>query len=217
MNVMKTVLGVLLLGLTTLTFAADEDGKFAAKGAGRKSCEAYLMAKDNAQLSAQKPTGENAKEHSLNDFRLYAGWLEGYITAYNQFQSGNYDITPWQTTELLMVLLARHCKDNPETRILSATNGLIQALFPARLQAESQVMEVTLLQHKSYYYTEIIFQVKKRLTQLGLYSGDVTQSTYATPEIQAMRAFQKKHGLPETGVPDQRSLTHLFLRMKAPS
>ena len=179
-------------------WAADKDGKFAAKGAGRKSCEQFLIAKKNVS----------------QDYLLYAGWLEGYVSAYNRFQKSTYDITPWQTTELLLSMTEHHCKSNPASRILSVTDGLMKALFPARLESESTIVELNVMNRKSYFYAEIIKQVKARLEQLGFYSGDVESDHFGRAEIEAMRLFQQKSGLRETGIPDQYSLSQLFLRLK---
>ena len=70
MMIKSLVLSALFI-FSSLIYAADVDGKFAVKGAGRKSCESFLQAKASGS----------------NDYLLYAGWVEGFISSYNQFSS----------------------------------------------------------------------------------------------------------------------------------
>ncbi len=195
MKIWSTV-ALMVFMQTSGAYAADDDGKFAAKGAARKSCADFVQ----------------AQQTKSRDYYLFGGWLEGYITAYNQFQKDTYDITPWQTTELLLALTAHHCKDNPNTRLLNVTSGLIKTLTPLRLSKESPVVKLNIADHDSYYYSEVIKMVKSRLKQLGVYQGDITSDTYAAAEITAMRAFQLRAGIRGTGIPDQQTLVQRFLR-----
>lgn len=178
------------------TMSADLNGNFSVKGAGRKSCSDFLEAKDSAN----------------SDYLLYGGWVEGYISSYNQFQPKNYDITPWQSTELLLIFLAEHCKTNPEARILSVVNGLIKAFFPIRLQEESKLVKVTLGKHDTYYYGEIIKRVKERLKAAQIYHGDTNSDSFGAEEVAAIVKFQENAGLTATGILDQNTLTRLFLK-----
>jgi len=52
------------------TYAADADGKFAVKGAGKRSCNDFVQAADEKS----------------SDFLLYGGWLEGYLSHFNSNQ-----------------------------------------------------------------------------------------------------------------------------------
>lgn len=176
--------------------AADTNGKFSVKGAGRKSCNDFLDAKASAS----------------SDYLLYGGWVEGYISSYNQFQPKNYDISPWQTTELLLVFLAEHCKDNTSAKILSVVNGLIKAFFPIRLEEESNLVKVKLGDHETYYYGEIIKRVKERLKAAKVYNGDTKSDNFGGEEITAIVEFQKRSGLTVTRILDQNTLTRLFLK-----
>lgn len=185
-----------LLFVSVQAYSADEEGKFAGKGAGRKSCSDF-----SASI-----------EQKNSDRQLYAGWLEGYFTSYNQFQTNNYDISPWQTTELLMVLLQRHCHLNPQVKYLEAVNSLIQAFFPIRLTSENRIVQIKVGESSAYYYEEILIRAKKRLKLLGYYEGDVESSAYTENDIAAFIAYQKKHKLSVTGMPDQKTLASLFLK-----
>lgn len=196
MNSFKAIaLAMLLSTHVGVASAADEDGKFAVKGAGKRLCSNFLLA------SAQKST----------DYYLYGGWLEGYISAYNRFQPQNYDATPWQTTELLLALLQQDCENAKDTHFLTVTNGLLKALFPIRLSAESALVAIDVNDAKSYFYVEILKRAKQRLIKMdylnALGSDDFDQET-----LDAFKHFQSDRGLAQTGVPDQNTLMNLFLK-----
>lgn len=179
--------------------AADVDGKFAVKGAGRKACSDFL----------------SARSAGSNDYLLYAGWVEGFLSSYNQFQPNNYDITPWQTTELLMVLVAEQCTRSPDSRILSVVNGLVKAFFAIRLSEESQILKVSYDGRDTYYYSEIIRRVKERLKYVSGYQGDVNSDAFGAEEIRSIVEFQKAAGLNVTRILDQETLSALFLKATA--
>jgi len=185
------------LSISFNTLSADSQGKFAVKGAGKHAC------KDFTKAVSTRTT----------DYYLFGGWIEGFISSYNQFQPQNFDITPWQTTELLLTLLKSHCAKNPDTKFLSATNSLIKTLFPIRLTENSNLMSVQVGKSKSYFYQEIITRVKGRLKTMGYLTGDIN-STFKQVDAIALEKYQRKIGLTPTGVLDQKTLASLFLKSK---
>lgn len=187
---------IVLSLLSHLAWSADEELKFAAKGAGRMDCADFVV-------SAEKKN---------TDYQLYAGWLEGFLTSYNQFQPHNYDITPWQTTELMLLLLERQCKEHPEQKYLDATNSLIKSLFPARLVKQDDIVQVSFGSYHGYFYQQTLLQAKQRLKNLGFYQQEVVADEFKQSDVKAFSSYQKKHGLKVTGFPDQRTLATLFLK-----
>ena len=175
--------------------AADEEGKFAAKGAGKRDCSNFV------QTIEQRST----------DYYMYGGWLEGYLSSYNAFQPNNYDATPWQTTELLLTLLKRHCDNNPEVKFLSAVNSLLKTFYPIRLEGENKLIKISVNGAETYFYEEILLRAKERLKILGYIDGDVV-ADYDEGDIQAFEKYQKDIGITITGVPDQNTLLSLFLK-----
>jgi hypothetical protein len=195
---MKTLINLLVICCLSISFqavSADNQGKFAVKGAGKHACKDFTKA-------------ANAR---TTDYYLFGGWVEGFISSYNQFQPENFDITPWQTTELILTLLKTHCAKNPDTRFLSATNSLIKTLFPIRLNENSNLMSVQVGKSKSYFYQEIITRVKSRLKAMGYLSGNIN-STFKQEDAIALEKFQRKIGLTPTGMLDQQTLASLFLK-----
>lgn len=193
------VLSVSLL-MSFNSIAADSDGKFAVKGAGRKTCEQFV---------------ETAKLKN-SDLYLYGGWIEGFVSAYNQHQPNTYDVTPWQTTELMLFLLQEHCKKHPETRFLTAVNGIFKALHPIALTKESPVSKVSVEDTHAYFYVDVIKQVQQRLTALDFYTGEI-DGNYNNELVKALAKYQQKFGLSVTGYPDQQSLTHMFIKLRSPA
>jgi len=192
---LNSIFLLISLSLSAPTFSADSNGKFSVKGAGKRSCENFIKA------SNTKGT----------DYYLYGGWLEGYLSSYNQFQEKNFDISPWQTTELMLALLKKQCSSHPDTKFLSAVNSLIKTLFPIRLNSESNLVKIQVGKSESYYYQEIIQRAKKRLQKLGYIKGQL-QSGFTKNDALAFEKFQKAIGLPATGIPDQRTLLSLFIK-----
>lgn len=175
--------------------SADNDNKFAVKGAGKRTCADFI------QASKQKST----------DYYLYGGWLEGYLSAYNQFQKNNFDVTPWQTTELLLVLLNQHCVKNNDVKFLSAASSLIKTLFPIRLKQEDNLVKIQVAGTESYYYQTIIERAKFRLKKLG-YEVDMQSNGFTRKDAIAFEKFQENIGLKVTGLPNQKTLMSLFLK-----
>jgi hypothetical protein len=175
--------------------AADEEGKFAVKGAGKRDCSNFVQ----------------TIEQGSTDYYMYGGWLEGYLSSYNSFQPNNYDATPWQTTELLMTLLKRHCDSNPDVKFLSAVNSLLKTFYPIRLEGENKLIKISVNGADTYFYQEILLRAKERLKMLGYLNGEVI-ADYDEGDIQAFEKYQKDIGISITGVPDQNTLLSLFVK-----
>jgi hypothetical protein len=195
MNTWK-IISASALSICFLVNAADSDGNFAAKGAARQDCQDY-----SASAAAKN-----------SDFLLYSGWVEGYISAYNQFAPDNYDLLPWQTTELFMLLLARHCEAHPNAKFFDAANSLIKAFYPIRLTAKNTVVAVTTNQRTLYMYEEILSRAQARLSNMGFYTNPPVRARFSEADSKALVAFQTAAGLSVTGTFDQETLTALFLK-----
>ncbi|MCP5466037.1 MAG: peptidoglycan-binding protein [Sinobacteraceae bacterium] len=188
----------LALGMSLLAgpvLAADSKGNFAVEGAGAQSCEAFLK----------------AKEKGGNDLAIFAGWIDGYLTGANQHAADTYDFTPWQTVGLLIAALANHCEKDPKRPFVVAVNNMIGALKAERMQTRSETVRVDVDGHTGLFYKSVIQDAQKRLADEKLFSGQADGSIGKATQ-DAFRAFQKREGLKETGVPDQATLFKLFVR-----
>lgn len=195
---MKKLTILLLFSSFTLSlsaFSADSDGKFAVKGAGKRSCSNFI----------------STAENKTTDYYLYGGWLEGFLSSYNQFQPKNFDITPWQTTELMLTLLKNHCETNPDIKFLSAVNSLIKTLFPIRLDTNNNLVKIQVGSFEGFYYQEIILRAKQRLKKLGHLNTEI-KNEFSKTDALAFEGYQRSIGLKPTGIPDQKTLLSLFLK-----
>jgi hypothetical protein len=77
-----------------------------------------------------------------------------------------------------MTLVAFQCKDKPQACLLNMTNSLLASLYSARLKQESKVVRIDVLDHQSYFFSDIVKLVKLRLTQLGFYKGKTNSDAY---------------------------------------
>jgi murein L,D-transpeptidase YcbB/YkuD len=193
---------IAFLGLAQLSGtapAADKDGRYAIKGVGNSSCEQYLV--------------ETGKQ-THNAF-VFAGFLNGYITAQNQHLKDTFDLSSWENIDTLASYLAGYCEKHRDKSFFTATASLVNALFPQRIQAASPVMEIGEPGKTVQLYDEVVKRTRTKLADADLLqaSGD---AKFDAAMRDAIRAFQKKHGLDPTGMPDQQTLHRLF-RGEAPS
>ena len=181
--------------------AADSSGDFAIRGVGRISCKELSDAvdkKDKQRLS------------------FFGTWLEGYISAANQFSEDTFDVTPWQTTELLLALLGRACAQHQDRNFMAVAGRLIAEMQPLRLTERSPVLKLQTADNVQVQYKEIVERVRTRLIELG-YTFEVEGiiGEKALEELRAnVRAYQEGHRLPPSGELDQHTLLNLFVLPK---
>ncbi len=183
---------ILLFPLNTL--AADKDNNFAVKGLAAASCATFV----------------EEREKLSQTYGEAMAWLTGYISAYNHLKADTYDVAPWQSAELLSSLLASHCKNNPAESFFIASNKLINTIEKDRLRVTSEIITISIGDHRLNIYKDMVFRIQGALKEKGHLkirwgTGDYDQSTIA-----AMKAFQAENNIGATGVPDQQSLFLLF-------
>lgn len=198
----RLVAGVLLVALGAVGLASaearDAGGAYAIKGVGRTACADYVRAYAGAAASEGK---------SLLPF---AGWLDGYMTGFNHFQTATYDVAPWQTTELMLAMVAKHCGSHRDRLFVEAVNDLVLILYPDRLEAESEIVRVENAGQAVFLYRGLLEEVRARLTSAGLSPGD-EDAPYDRAFAEALKAYQARRGLPASGLPDQATMNALFL------
>ncbi len=174
--------------------AADREGRFALDGGGAAACAQFLQ----------------AREAKAAELSLFAGWIDGYLSAVNQMRPETYDITPWQTTDLLLVLVENYCRANPKEAFGLAVNRLGAALAKDRMTTQSPMMVAG---HKGAVvsvYEEIIVRVHGALVERKHLPKEAEPKF--TPEMRvALEKFQQERKIPVTGLPDQKTLFLLFL------
>jgi hypothetical protein len=118
MTYMRALSLIALLTLGSFASAADKNGLFAIRGAGLLTCHTFVQ----------------EREAASDAYVMIGGWLDGYVTAINELSLETFDVTPYESTELLTILINRHCKDNPTDILYAVTNNLLAKLFDDRLR-----------------------------------------------------------------------------------
>ncbi|MBL26200.1 MAG: hypothetical protein CMM50_01430 [Rhodospirillaceae bacterium] len=186
---MLGAVGALLLAGALPAAAADGDGNFAIDGAGTVTCDRFIEAYDG----------------KTRDYYVYAGWVDGYVTATNQQQDETYDLTPWQTTEFLLDLVAQYCRANPKQKFIYGVTELLRYLYQGRLQELSEIAQIQHGSKGAYFYRATIQSVQEALAERSLFEGEA-DGVFDEEVAKSLARFQGLSGLPETGWLDQRTL-----------
>lgn len=173
--------------------AADREGRFAFEGAGLGTCQQFISNRDK----------------NSTDFFLYAGWIDGYVTGLNRFMPETYDLAPWQTTEVLVAMVASYCSQNPEANFAGAVERLGAHLKTERLVRREELIQVSYQDRTVLIYPSVLDRVKKALLSQGLLKGPLGKG-FDEPTALALMEFQRRHKLEVNGLPTHVSLTRLF-------
>jgi len=188
-------LGLLAVLAAWPVAAADGAGRFSIRGAGLLTCDIYVK--------------ERAKKSSA--YAMIGGWLDGYITGLNQFSSETYDVTSFESTELLAYILETHCRDNPVDRLFPVVNTIFAKLNEDRLRTGSPIVAVRVGEREVPLYREVVRRMQEELKRRGHYRGEPT-GEFETATEKAVAAFQRAQKLTPTGFPDQTTLWRLLRR-----
>ena len=194
---MTRQLFALILGIAAAgpALSASGDGQFKIDGPGAAPC---------AEFTAAMTGSERAK------IAGFAGWVEGFLTGVNAFRPETYDITPWQTTPLVMEKLRKFCLDHPDVQMIDATGRLVSVLVPDRQTAQSPIVQTRNGGHAVTLPAMILERVRQavetdRAVALGTAPGGFDAEFSA-----ALAAYQTARGLDATGLPDQMTLNAMF-------
>jgi len=173
--------------------AATEDNAFAIRGIGGTTCERYVEVKNS--------------DRAL--YFMYLGWLDGFLTASNKFLRETYDLAPWQSTELLAAAIEAHCKDNPESQVISVVNAMSDEMLATRLVENSAIVAGEVDGTQFRIYEAILRRMQDRLKEDGYYQGSAN-GTFDRQTRVAIERFQQERGIPITGLPDHLTLFHVL-------
>lgn len=173
--------------------AEDPNGRFAVKGAGTLPCKV---------LTAER-------EKKSNGYFLIGGWLEGYLSAHNRYVDDTFDITSFESTELLLAVIGDHCAKHPEDRLYPVVNAMIAKLADDRLRATSERVQVSDGTRTTMLYQATIRRIQETLAARQLYQGEA-DGTFSDATKTALAEFQKGINFEATGFPDQATLWRLL-------
>jgi len=116
MRLLVSLVSLLLMASLLPAHAADEKGRFRAKGVGSQSCASYST-------------------FDKDDRLIVETWWAGYVTAVNIERDDTYDVLPNVQPELVNRWLDGYCKDNPDTLLAVAVYRMIETFFPNRAKS----------------------------------------------------------------------------------
>ncbi len=173
--------------------AADAQHQFALKGAGFLPCAIY----------------QQEREKKSRVYYMISGWLEGYLSAHNKYAANTYDVMAFESQELLLGVLGKHCEVNPQDPLHLVVTSIIKQLHTQRVVTRPPMLEIKEGQLSTKLYRETIRRMQAKLAEKGLYKNLVDgRFTDATPA--ALMAYQSDLDFEPTGFPDQTTLWRLF-------
>jgi hypothetical protein len=190
---LRAIAVIVVVATSVPASASDAEKRFAIKGAGAAPCSAFIKAFDERN----------------DDALVFAGWLTGYVTALNQELPETFDLAPWQSMDVLMLLMRDLCGRDPEEKFYRVAGGLVRILARDRLTTLSELTEISHEGKTASVPKGVVRQVQERLQGLGLYSGGI-DGDYGPGTRQAIEAFQKQRNIPVTGIPDQQTLVEIM-------
>lgn len=173
--------------------AADSAGQFALKGAARTNCERFVEVRVKG--------GE--------DYALFLGWLDGYITGLNQVRPETFDIAPWESAAFLASLIEHHCAKHPDDEFIGVVLSIFRELEDKRLRQRSPTTVAAADGREVRIYESILRRVQEELAARGSYRSEIN-GRFGPAMREAITAFQREYELPETGVPDETTLWRLL-------
>lgn len=186
------LLVIICMSYATQTLAATATGSFAIKGVGLMTCEQYKQSVDNLQVKY-----------------AVAGWVDGYVTALNQLTTNTFDYAPWESNELLALIIQRHCTANPNNRVAGVVVSITRQLQRDRLEYESSLIPIYGDDGGLLIYEAVLLRAQQALAVNKLYLGEVG-SGFNDETREALRQFQQANELPVTGLPDPATLWRLL-------
>jgi len=189
---LKRSAACLVFALST-SVAQAQQGQGALDGMGLRNCSDFITAKDG----------------NPDQYRGFAVWLSGFISAANAFQADTFDYTPWQPIEVSMAQIAQYCAQNPETGFAQATVAYLTFLRPDRLKEPSELVSLRNGETAVFVYQEVLDRIRALLKADGLLDAEKGQA-FDAAFGEAILAYQKRNGLLATGLPDTPTLLKLF-------
>ena len=173
--------------------AADQQNRFAPKGAGAATCARYL----------------EERKGLTRTYAEFGGWIDGFVSAYNLLRNDTYDILTWEDTTDLARLLANFCCARPDDRFASGLVILLSSMEKDRLRAAEPVVRAEGQAQTVILYRQTLARVQAKLATDGYFVGPPS-GVFDKATEQAVAAYQRQNGLTVTGVPDRVTLRNLM-------
>jgi hypothetical protein len=190
-----TLASLALCGLAAMPLAAaDDTGSFAVDGVGARLCKDFTaaVAADDKSLAI-----------------AFVGWTDGFHSATNALSPETFDLTTWQTADVMIAKMRSFCTANPDEAYVNGLGQLVQVLRPDRIAAKEDIASAEWDGRTVILYQSGLQKVRDRVTDLG-HDLPTPAGGFDASFATALIEVQKAAGLAETGLPDQETLIHLF-------
>lgn len=185
--------GAVVTADASQSVAGDKDGNYYVRGFGSQSCERYL-----AERKGRTPA-----------YLIFRTWANGYITAYSQFGAGTYDAAADFDLNGIGAMAANFCNSNKKSNFATAVYAVTRELHKYRIEKQSPTAQIKAGEGSIVVFEETIRRVQQTLKHQGIYKGAV-DGKFGKGTATAIGVYQNKKKLPETGVPDRRTLLAIY-------
>jgi len=177
--------------------ASDPKGNYIVRGIGARPCSDYMAA-----------VGKSAQ-----DVMPYVSWMEGYLTGINRLQPQTFDVSPVTEAAIIGQMVRNYCTTQPTLRFETAVAQLMNFFGPYKVAEQSQLVEVTIGDARAALRQSTLKWMQEKMKAQGQFTG-TPDGLYGATTKTALLAFQKAASIPETGVPDARTLV-AFIQKEA--
>lgn len=174
--------------------AADAGGQFAVRGAGFATCQHYLR----------------AHELKANEWYLFFGWLDGYLSAFNEKSAETFDVAPWQSTELIAEIVRNVCARDAAQYFYPVVRTVVSGLDEQKLATAEAKKSVDVGENTALIYPTTLRKAQLALAERGHFDGEASGEFDAKTQA-AIEAFQAKHNIPVNGLPGPVTLWALLV------
>ncbi|MGB0721683.1 MAG: peptidoglycan-binding domain-containing protein [Gammaproteobacteria bacterium] len=181
--------------LTTAVHGGDAQGRYAIKGVGAQSCADY----------------NKARRNKLPEVYMFMGWFQGWMSNENRHRENTFDLASWQHTGTLLAALDAYCEKNEKYPFVGAAEALIASMRTSALDEQALLVTAEAGGRSVQVYDAVLARLQAALAESGDYLGAAT-GRFDEATGKAILAYQKREGLPETGLPDQVILQRLVHR-----
>ena len=188
--------------LTCLSFggaaAETAGGGFSLRGSGAQTCAALGEAL--------------ASEHGAGTLELLAAWSAGYVTHANRTAAETFETMPVYDNRVVARLTASLCRSYPEAHVETVLASLLAALEPGAVSEPSEVITIAQGERRLSMLRGVFQAVQERLIAETLLEPGSADGQYGPKSRQALMAYQKSKGLPESGLPDAATLLQILVQ-----
>lgn len=188
-------------GLTTGAGAATDSGLFAARGIGARTCGDLVAVSGEKQIAAVRIE--------------LAGWIAGYVSSVNRTAGLTFDAMPVQNLQALAELTRGVCANNSDKLIENVFNALVNSFSALALAGQSELTTVRNDKYQVILRAETLAAVQNFLVANSLLEAKFADGQYGPKTATALKAFQQKRKIVQTGVPDAMTLFLIAEALKA--